>query len=676
MYWLRVENPLIFLLWLAVAVFWAGGGWLLATHAFRLERGERLIVGFGLGLASYLWFANLLGRFFLPTVTFIGAALLVAALGLAFAWKGTRPILDLRDFSAWRWILLGLVLVWLFARLAKGMAIFDDRKNISIVSTMAAGDIPPHHYMNSAYFFAYHYGFQLLGASLVRLGGLLPWSAFDLSKAMVGAYTLVLVGVFARRYVPHSWAVAGVVTVMAFATGARFLLLLAPSSLLARIDPLIFVRSPDEVVGLSISQALQQGLVLADGPPGPFLYAFMNGIGWPLVMAVHAGPSTFSLALLLLAWLLASRLRQAASIPVLTILFALWAVVWESSYALFLLAGLVGAGYWAWRRRWVECPEIRWSALALVLSLSLALLQGGTLTEKAREVFIAPPATALAAAGESSSLGGFALRWPPAIYSGHLSALSLFSPLELLVAVFELGPVIFFTPWITVWAWRRFRQGDWPLGAAVLSAWLGFILPVFFSYEYDRDIVRFTKHGLVIWTLVLAFMLWQAAPGMGKAFRLAALLSLGLMTFAGLPIFATELTAATQTVLTEDGITGLDARLAREVWDRLPRGSLVFDPQTWRATMLTGRLTRVVSGNMSYDYEHSAEWEALRLEPSIPAFLAAGFDYVYIDEAWWNGLPATSRAALSAPCTRVLAEQMGGDGVQFRRLVSLEDCAP
>jgi hypothetical protein len=210
------------------------------------------------------------------------------------------------------------------------------------------------------------------------------------------------------------------------------------------------------------------------------------------------------------------------------------------------------------------------------------------------------------------------------------------------------------------------------------------LLPVFFSYEYDRDIVRFTKHGLVIWTLVLAFMLWQAEhvkSGLqvgrpGRAFRLAGWASLGLMVFAGLPVFAAELTAASQTVLTEPGITSLDAQMARQSWDRLPRDSLVFDPHTWRATMVTGRPTRVVAGNMSYDYEHSAEWEALRQEPTIPAFRAAGFLYVYIDETWWNELPPARRAELSEPCVRLLAEQGSTDGKQFRRLIGLEECSP
>src|SRR3989337_336303 len=170
MYWFRVDNPWVFGVWLAVTAIRGIGGWLLATHAFRLERGERLIIGFGLGLVCYLWFVNLIGRWLTPDWTFAGAGILVLILGMAYAWNGTRPAIDWKDFQVWRWLVIGLILVWLFARIARGMAIFDDRKNISIVSTMAAGDIPPHHYMNSAVLFAYHYGFQLFGASLMRLG--------------------------------------------------------------------------------------------------------------------------------------------------------------------------------------------------------------------------------------------------------------------------------------------------------------------------------------------------------------------------------------------------------------------------------------------------------------------------------------------------------------------------
>ena len=139
MYWFRTGTPLSFIPWLAISLTWVIGGWLLATHAFRLEKRERLIVGVGLGLVPYLWFSNVLGHWLSPTPTFVLAGIIVLFIGVAFAWKGDRPVLDWRDFGIYRLILIGLVIAWVFFRIGKGISLFDDRKNLSIISTMAAG---------------------------------------------------------------------------------------------------------------------------------------------------------------------------------------------------------------------------------------------------------------------------------------------------------------------------------------------------------------------------------------------------------------------------------------------------------------------------------------------------------------------------------------------------------
>ena len=676
MYWLRTDNPLLILGWLTTAAVWTLGGWLIATHAFRLEERERLLVGFGIGLVMYLWFLNLLGHWVEATTTFVAAAFLVVGVGLAFAWKGERPILRRSDLRVWPWIVVGLILMAIFARMARGMGIFDEPKNLSIVSTMAAGDIPPHHYLNSTVSFAYHYGFQLFGSSLMRLGGLLPWSAFDLSKAIAGAYLFLMLALLANRYLDSPWAGLLVAGILAFVTGTRFLLFLVPSGLMTQLDALIRVRSPDVVVGMPLSQAIYQGVVLDDGPPAPFLFAYMDGFGWPLVMALQIGPSVVSFIILLLACLLAPRMRSRASFLILTILFSFWAMVWEASYGLFLIAGLPLAIISGWRQGRGTEEWVKWTILALFLSIPFALLQGGTISEMFRKMVLGLGSSAAAIPGEPASLGGFALRWPPAVISKHLGSLEIFSPPELLVAILELGPVVLFTPWITRWVWKRYRQGDWILGVAVLSAWLGFILPIIFSYEYDRDIVRFTEHGLWIWSLVLIIMTIEQASGQTKVFTKLASGGLVLMLLGGFVVAGSELSAASQLVLSEQGISYLDSYVARDVWDRLPPEIEVFDSLPWRATMITGRLTRVVQGNMSYNYGRSVEWEALRADPSVERFLANGFRYVYIDENWWNDLSDAARASLSAPCVQVVTEHVDGERGDFRRLVNLDHCEP
>jgi hypothetical protein len=676
MYWFRTENPLDFLIWLIVVAIWAVGGWLIATHAFRLKSQERIIVGFGLGLVSYLWFINLFGRWISPIWVFTGSAVLVLILGLAFSWKGERPVLDWKDLHSWRWILLGIFIVWIFSRIAKGMAIFDDRKNISIISTMAAGDIPPHHYMNSAVYFAYHYGFQLFGASMMRLGGLLPWSAFDLSKAIVGAYLFILAALLGKRYTGYKWAGFVVAGVLAFAAGTRYLLLLMPPSLMTQIDTLINVRSPDEVVGMPLSEALRLGIAMGDGPPTHLGYAFMNGIGWPAVMAVNAGPSTLSLVIMVMIWLTASRIRKPISFLVLTILFSMWALVWESSYGLVLLAGLIIGLYWLITGRKNFNDNFKWTLLAIVISAPIAVLQGGSITEIFRKIVIGLGSTSPAISEGLRTFGGFTFRWPPAVFSAHLDAMSIFSPLELLVAIFELGPVVLFAPLITWWSWKRLKEGDWILGILVLSAWIGFAIPIFLTYEYNRDIVRFTKHALVIWTIVLVIMLFYQTAKLRKNWQYLITAALVLMVFGGLVVFGSALTAAGQAVLSENVINGLDARVSSDTWDQLAPDSEVYDPHVWRATSLTGRLTHVVTGPMSYDYGLSPEWWALRTNPTIAGMINDGYHYVYIDQGWWADLPEEGRNELSQPCVVVITEYIDEERSQFRRLISLENCQP
>lgn len=673
MYWFRTEGPIVILLWLCIALVWIAGGWLIATHAFRLERWERLLLGFGIGLASYLWFINLIGRWLSPEWAFSLAAFMVAAIGVAFAWRGERPWLSRTDLNIWVWLIAGLLLFLIFTRVAMGLGIYDDRKNLSIVSTMASGDIPPHHYLNSAYNFVYHYGFQLVGASLMRFGGLLPWSAYDLSKALNGAYLFILFGLFARRYIQQPIAAVLVPLIMAFAMGTRYLLYFVPAKLTTLIDILVKVRSLDEVVGMPVSQAIQQGIVLKDGPPAPFLYGFMSGIGTPLVLSINVGPSTFSFSLFLLVWMLAPRLKRPAGFLILTILFSMWGLSWEASYGLFVLAGLIGGVYWLLKRKDVSISWVKWMLAALLLSVPIVMLQGGTITEIAREMWIG-----LGSIGSDSGIssGGFSLRTPPAVYSSHFGALEILSPVELFVAILELGTIALFAPLLTWWAWKRFRQGDWMLGLAVLAAWFGVLLPIFFSYEYDRDIARFTRYGTLVWTLVLAVMLFDSLEKRQRYLSGLIMAGIALAVFGGMVLAGTGLSAASQVVLTEEGITGLDAFMTEKVWDRIPRGSEVFDPYTWRATMVTGRLTHVVEGNMSFDYELSPTWEALRANPTTEDLLANGFSYVYVDEGWWNAMPEASRESLSAACVSVIADQEDPETGQFRRLIDLGKCEP
>ncbi len=669
MYWFR-QTPIQFIPWLVIAAVWLLGGWLLARHAFRLERRERLVIGAGLGLVPYLWFANILGHWLSPYVTFTLSGFVVLGLGLAFAWKSERPILDWRDFQAWKLLLIGLIIVWVFGRMGKGLSLFDEHKNLSIISTMASGDIPPHFYMNSALYFPYHYGFQLFGASMMRMGGLTPWSAFDFSKALVGALSILFGFLLGRRYTQNTLGGILIAVLLLFATGTRYLLLLLPPGLLQNMDALVALQGTSAELDVPFSQSLVQPWAVDGGPPFPFPFAFLNGIlSWPRIMAIQAGPSSLALAIFLLIWLLYARSQRKYSFLILLVLFSMWALAWESSYSLFVTGGILVTLFQYWNNRDLRAitPEV----VAMLLSIPLVFLQGGTLTELLRQQL--DGANQASPNIASTSLQEFFFRWPPAIVSSHLGSLSIFNPLELITGFFEIGPIILFTPWITLWSWRRFRQGDWFIGVLLTSSWIGFLVPIFIGFQPDRDITRFAAYGIQVWMLLLVLLVWELTERVSVTMKAVTAAGLSLMVFGGMVIAGSALTAASQAVLPFQ-LTALDTYVSAEMWDALPPGSEVFDPATWRSTALTGRLNR--SSYTTNVFALDPEFKQLREEPTVEKLLADGYDYIYIDENWWEGYSEESKISLNSPCVKVLSEHWDRTNKQFRRLLDLTQCKP
>src|SRR5512137_2597985 len=346
MYWLRSGNPLDFLPWLITALLWFACGWLLATQAFNLEQKERPMVGVALGLAGYTFFANLLGHLLPADWAFLAAGLCMLLLGLAFAWKGKRPLLDGRDLTAsWVQFVAFFLILAVFLLISRGIALFDEPKNLTIISRMAAGDIPPHFYLNADYPFRYHYGFQLFAATLMRLGGLLPWSAFDLAKSIAFALALMLTTLLAQRFSTKTCAGAFAAFVIAFASGTRYLLLLIPQITLAQLDPFIKLIGSSET-GAPFSQALIQGWPLDGGPPTPIMMAYTNGI-FPSLTMLHAGSNILSSAILILLLLVFPRISHRLAWIPLGLVLTLWALVWESSYGLFAIGGAVALVVWS-----------------------------------------------------------------------------------------------------------------------------------------------------------------------------------------------------------------------------------------------------------------------------------------------------------------------------------------
>ena len=266
----------------------------------------------------------------------------------------------------------------------------------------------------------------------------------------------------------------------------------------------------------------------------------------------------------------------------------------------------------------------------------------------------------------------FSFQWPPSIFSDHFGALSIFSLPQLLVGLFEIGPILFFTPLITRWAWKKFRDGEWIVGVLIISTWVGFIISMLVSYNLsERDITRFSKHALSFWILFFIIILLQKDKIWGKWTWRIAVFCTGLMLVSGVVNGWIQQSAIPVPVLS-DGIDGLDAQISNAVWGKLQQEDMIFDPSSndWRATAVTGLLT--VS---SMNRETTPLWRELSHNPSLEGFINNHFRYLYVDQGWWRSLTDAQRISLSAPCTKVIASASLDNDFQFRRLLDLSSCS-
>ena len=683
MYWFISGSILGAVPWLVTMLVWLAGGYLIAAYGFHMERDENLPVGFGIGLVFYLFFINLSGRFLQPVFAFSLSGGMVLLVGLFFLLGSESDRFHLngdhikkfihQNNPAVPWVLMGFLLFILFLFISRGLAIFDEPKNLTLTSLMAQGDIPPHYYMNADYYFRYHYGFQLLPASLMRLGGTFPWSAFDIGKSIVFACALVFAGILGKRVTRHWGGAVLFAAVLMLGSGLRYLLLLLPQSFLTSLDARIQLVGTSAAVGLPFSQALWEGWSIQGGPPVPFPFAFLNGIFPPLVMS-HHGTSALSAMLLLLLLLLVPHQTRWHSGWVIAVILAVWALTWESSYGLFVLAGILLCVLKIWRKRlhWRQCLHsnlFTQLCFPILVSLFLAAIQGGVLTEVVRSAIFGIAGTGIGVEGEVAGLG-FGLRWPLAIITSHFSPLNLTNPGEMVVGLLELGPVFLLAPVITIWIFKSRSQSvpEQPIVEVLaLSAWIGFLLPVFLVYQADRDITRFSGYAMSVWILFLAWMLFDFRGKFYRLLRLAGSVSLGLAILGGGVILVTEMSAITTPVL-GFALNGLDARISQDSWGKL-EDSLIFDPGLWRASALTGLKTRAAVGNSPL-----TEWEQLVGNPDPQQILKQGFRYIYFNDTWWETLSAAEQDDLLGPCSRILEDVWDAKQIHFRRLVDLAGC--
>lgn len=670
MYWLRITNIVDLALFFLLCGAWALGGWLLVTHAFHLRPIERILAGSATGFLLFITISNLLAHVFPLTAAFWGASVLILLAGIVSAWhQKLRDWLSLRDLRA-IFLFAGLAgITLLFTLILRGEAIFDEYVHIPLISIMAAGDIPPHFYLNPGFYFAYHYGIQVFAASLVRLAGFFPWSAWDISRALAIAFTLVLGWLWVQRVTRSKLAAFFGTILCTLGGGTRWLLLLLPASWLDWLSRSVNLIGSGLSTAPTLAEALHKNWVIEGAGPIAFPFAFHNGIFVPVFFTLGGnGAMPFMTVLLLLLLLPRGRFSWAGMI-VWTLIFTslalsaehLFAVIWAGVAMALIITIMV-------RKRLTNAlPRlvfIQWGCI-LFLSGVLALVQGGFITETARNLID----SILGVAAQSYNAGRFSLRWPPSLLSAHLGSLSIFNPGQLITLLAELGPALLVIPVIFVYYKRKFARKDIFSTGLAISAGISLIFPFFFQYEVDRDLTRMSSTGL--WTiLVMGFpILWIAIPHINALKRLGLVMGYFALVLAGIVIFRTQIDSLKSAQYTYY-IDGLDAGYAVDYWNKLPPGTQVLDRIPERSVAIFGRISRSNSGI----YDPLPEWQALVAAPDPRLAAAEGYNYIYMDNIWWQSLSPSQRANFQQPCTDIISEREQDQGTNYRILIDINAC--
>lgn len=681
MYWLwadPIPGVLIWLLLMAIVIF---GGWLITVSLFNLESYERVLVGFGVGLVIFLWLINWLGRWLPPYWTFIVSGAVVFLFGVISRRLPNIPILDKHDWNIPTWIAAGLILGWMFLRVSIGTGMFDEYKNLALISTLANGEIPSIAYFGSSELLRYHYGFHLFGASMMQIGHLMPWSAFDLSKSIIWSFSLLLAGLLGKRMLKSRYGALLMAAVLALAGGTRYLLLLLPPGVLRLFDEVVRISGSSYGTAHMLSQALAADWVVELGPPAGYPFAFLSGVN-PAYIIAHDGETTIRLMLFMLGLLLFTRERNRVSIVVYVVFFSYWALASEAAFVLFAICWFLGTGILHFWRSYASQRKLTAATTALFIAAIFIPFQGGTISAIAQNQlsiflnrntsFSSGPLIGPIEETASRGMAGFSFQWPPAVVSAHLGILPVTNLFSLFVAVLEMGPVVLFLPWITI-RWFKREGQDWLVMLLILISWMGILIPLFFKWEVARDITRITAVGVGAVVILAMKMLDEIPPfldnGRASVLSWSTAVSIGLMCVSGVVLAAVQLTASQQVVLSQH-YGDKEALLVQKVWGRLPHDSKVFGP-LGKASILTGQLTGGIYNSAPRNQRET--WTILNTSPTLDMFIQNGFKFVFVDSAWWQSLPSFSRKDLGSRCVSVFAEVKQDDG-RFIKILDLRSC--
>ncbi|MGE5223974.1 MAG: hypothetical protein ACM3PY_16160 [Omnitrophica WOR_2 bacterium] len=673
-YWSRTGSLIEFVGFLIICSLSGIGGWWIVGAGFYLKARERLIAGLATGFILYIELSNLFAHVLSLSFAYWLSAFLLLLVGFGLALRSGRPAwFKVRIRETWTQIAVLSVVILVFILILAGLGIFDDYYHLPLISVMATGDIPPHFYLDPILNLPYHYGLQVFAASMVRVGGLFPWSAWDVSRAVVIGFAVLLGWLWIYRMTSSKLAGALGAILILFGGGARWLLLFFPSSVLNHLGANLNMDLGGLRAGGTLLANLTSSWPMDGGGPFPFPFAYANGLLEPLNMSLGATGALWEMTILLL--LLLSRRRRPSVIAsvILGLLIASLALSAEQVFAI-VIAGLVLSIALeilsrAIRRLPFQAePLLQWS-VPIILSSLLALFQGGYITGAFMN--LAARLTGQQYPVMTTDFQSFSFRWPFAVPTGHFGPLSLFDPAQIVILLAEAGPALFLMPLVIgYWIRKPHKINRLPQGIAIGSV-LSFAIPIFVRYGLDFDITRLVGAALFLWYVLSFPVIWRWLKHAGQGFRLLVGAGYGIAIYAGIVMFAVELVAmpvpqATYYINYKEAAT-----FSRIYWDRLEKGAQVLDSTPQRAITLFGRAS--FAGTELY--VHSPVWEALIADPDPVKVAKQGYSYIYMNNAWWKRLSSQQQTAYSLPCIRLVDQVKLADN-GFRKLLDVKACRP
>lgn len=671
MYWLRTSSIIAPLLFIILSLFWMVGGWLLVSHSGRFQKRERLMAGLASGMLLYILLGNALAHWFPVYAAFASASVLILAAGCWASRKSKFRWHDLFSLEIGMQVLALLLIFGVFELIMRGLGLGDDYAHFPLVSTLAAGDIPPHYSLNPDIFLPYHYALDLFAASMVRIGGFFPWSAWDLSRAFVVSLTIVCGWLWVRRITRSQLGAILGTFLMAFGMGTRWILALLPSSWIAAIASNIHLVGSSLDTANTLAQALFRSWVIDGGPPVPIPYAFANGVLNPLTFD-WAGASSLPLLAVILILMLSGRLRLNWS--GLLILFSVFLSLALSAEHIFILLNL-GVGFALLvmiARRQIPLRKIMssfWGQVLAVIGVAalLSLVQGGVITELARTYIQGTQGVG------ATSTGNFSVRWPPAFFDSHFGSLSLTDWKYLIVILAECGPILLLFPIVLSRLNGDVKHNRIMQFGLGIASFFGVLIPLFVSYQAARDITRLTAMGLTFWLLLSIQPLWRFVQRALLWQKVVATLVYGITIVGGIALLAYQSTAIFAPQVATF-ISSMDSRMSQAYWDRLEPRLMVFDSSGIRAQTLFGRLSID-----TIDGFPRSGLEPFLAAPDPYGLRKLGFGYIYLDKRYWNRLSLNYQQALNSPCARVVdrmekTNTATGELSDFRVLIDITNC--